>query len=123
MRLRTVLLYLPMLGLAGLAGWHSLQPSEARPLVEQAATTGEVADYRVDGETVYVGNRLCAVSRSPLDPSTLGQFTSTVTYEGSDPRFVGKELVFNQCCEMCIERFPAMWAQDAEAILRFHGLG
>ncbi|NOY27231.1 MAG: hypothetical protein GXP62_15285 [Oligoflexia bacterium] len=83
---------------------------------------GEVAQYEIVGDTVYVHNHLCAVSHSPLADDKLDKFVSTVTYQGDDPRFKGKQMVFNQCCNMCIKRFPAMWAEDPNSILAFHGL-
>lgn len=83
---------------------------------------GEVAQYEIIGDTVYVHNRLCAVSHSPLAEDKLGKFVSKVAYQGDDPRFKGKQMVFNQCCKMCIKSFPTMWAEDPDSVLAFHGL-
>lgn len=95
-------------------------PKTARPT--PTVTPGERAAWtEVDG-IIHVNNRLCAVSHSPLAPDQLGTFTSTVAYHGSDTRFSGRKLVFNQCCAMCRERFVSNWEADAEQILRFHGL-
>lgn len=104
------------------AGPVPATPPSATPATVASAVRGETAHWTVEGAEVHVNNRLCAVSHSPLDAAKLGAYPSRVAYEGNDPRFVGKTLVFNQCCEMCVERFPKMWAKDPDAILRFHGL-
>lgn len=93
-----------------------VQPAQASP------TEGERAPFEVQGDVVKVNNRLCAVSHSPMAENTLGQFVSRVKYEGSNPKFAGKSLEFNQCCGMCIEKFPSMWAQNRDVIMKFHGL-
>ena len=99
----------------------AIPPSETSA-PEESAARGETAHWTVEGAEVHVNNRLCAVSHSPLDPAKLDAYVSHVAYTGDDRRFAGKTLVFNQCCEMCIERFPKMWAKDPDAVLRFHGL-
>lgn len=105
------------------AGSSPVEATSRTPIEEQAPVTrGETAAYTVEGDVVRVNNTRCAVSRSPLDPVKLDAFTSTVAYEGADPRFRGKKMVFNQCCAMCNERFPALWAADPDGILRYHGL-
>ncbi len=114
------ILFALMLGCA-----ENARSEPASPAVSAStspAQRGETAAWTVEGTVVHVNNHLCAVSHSPLDPQKLDAFASTVAYSGPDPRFAGKTLVFNQCCEMCIERFPAMWMKDPDAILRFHGL-
>lgn len=83
---------------------------------------GEQAPYRVEGDTVFVNNRICAVSHSPLDPHNLDRFVSRVKYNGPIAKFKGKTLLFNQCCEMCIQNFPSLWKSERDAVLRFHGL-
>lgn len=83
---------------------------------------GEKAPFQIQGDVVKVNNRLCAVSHSLMAENTLGQFVSRVKYDGPDARFQGKTLEFNQCCGMCIEKFPSLWAQNREGILAFHGL-
>ena len=83
---------------------------------------GEVAPYEIDGVVVRVNNRICAVSRTPMGEETLGQYVSRVRYDGPDPRFAGKTLEFNQCCPMCLDQFPQLWAEHRDEILRFHGL-
>ncbi len=87
-----------------------------------ADEAGEKAPYRIEGDVVYVNNRLCAVSHSPLNPHKLSQFVSRVKYDGPAKDFRGKTLVFNQCCDMCIGKFPSMWTQERDTIMRFHGL-
>lgn len=83
---------------------------------------GETARYVVDGDTVLVNNELCGVSRTRMGPETLGKFVSRVTYSGPNEEFRGKTLLFNQCCAMCLDRFPKRWADDPDEILAFHGL-
>lgn len=83
---------------------------------------GERASPTVQGDMVSVNNTYCGVSRGKLAPDVIGQFVSRVEYRGSDPRFQGKTFEFNQCCNMCIERFPQMWAQNPDAILAWHGV-
>lgn len=89
---------------------------------EAAEEVGEQARWTVEGDTVHVNNHLCAVSHSPLDVKKLDKFQSRVAYTGDDPRFKGKEMVFNQCCAMCIQSFPGQWEDGSEAVLKFHGL-
>ncbi len=100
---------------------HAARPSSPSA-VAPSPTRGEQARFEVDGDTVRVNNTLCASSRSAMDPSTLGQFVSRVQYAGNDPRFQGRTFEFNQCCGGCIARFPQQWAQNADAILAFHGV-
>ena len=97
-------------------------PPAAAPAAFVALKAGEPAAWTEEAGVIRVNNRLCAVSHSPLDPAKLSAYTSTVDYTGTDPRVQGKRMVFNQCCEMCIEKFPAMWASDPDAVLQFHGL-
>lgn len=90
-----------------------------------ATNTGEISKYKIIGDTIYVNNHICASSHSPMEKEALGIFTSKVKYNGTDPlfkKFKGKTLVFNQCCEGCIQAFPKQWADGAEEILAFHGL-
>lgn len=89
------------------------------------AETGEKVTPMVMGKMVHVNNRICASSHTPMTEGSLGQFTSQVVYEGSDPRyakFKGKTLIFNQCCTDCITKFKAQWKDNPEAIMQFHGL-
>jgi hypothetical protein len=89
------------------------------------ASQGEKAPFEIKGDTVKVNNSICASSGSPMDKSTLGDFTNNVTYEGNDPKFAkykGKTLVFNQCCGGCIAKFPGQWKENPEKIMAFHGL-
>ncbi len=83
---------------------------------------GERAAFVVEGDLVKVNNTHCGVTRSPMGPETLGRFTTRVAYEGADPRFRGKTFEFNQCCGMCIEKFPQIWAERADEILAYHGV-
>lgn len=100
------------------------KPTPSAPVVVAQASSneGERAPFEVQGDVVKVNNRLCAVSHSPMAENTLGQFVSRVKYDGSNPKFAGKSLEFNQCCGMCIEKFPSMWAQNRDGIMKFHGL-
>jgi hypothetical protein len=104
------------------AGPLPATPPSETPAPVAIAARGETAHWTVEGGEVHVNNRLCAVSHSPLDPAKLDAYVSRVAYAGEDLRFAGKTLVFNQCCEMCVERFPKMWREDPDGILRFHGL-
>jgi|TARA_R110000868_G_scaffold308808_1_gene570251 hypothetical protein len=52
----------------------------------------------------------------------LGTFVSKVVYDGPDERYAGKTLVFNQCCAMCVEKFPEKWGMERDAIMHEHGL-
>lgn len=90
-----------------------------------AKTTGETARYEIKGDTVIVNNHICAFSRSPMAKETLGTYTSKVVYKGNDPRFAkfkNKTLVFNQCCTMCLDKFPGEWKKNPEEIMTYHGL-
>ena len=87
-----------------------------------AGKQGERAPFEIVGDVVHVNNTLCGVSRTPMGPETLGKFVSRVDYSGDDPRFKGKSLEFNQCCAMCLEKFPQLYAQDPAAVMAFHGL-
>ena len=102
------------------------EESEAVPPTPQQSTlppgVGELAPYRIEGDVVYVNNRICAVSHSPLREGQLDRYQSRVVYDGPDPRFRGKTLVFNQCCPMCIQTFPELWRQHRDRIMRYHGL-
>lgn len=100
-------------------------PVAALPEAESApppTRQGERAPFVVEGDVVKVNNSLCAVSRSPMGPETLGRFVSRVEYKGADARFQGKTFEFNQCCGMCLESFPERWTRNADAILAFHGV-
>lgn len=88
----------------------------------RSGQTGETAPYVIEGDVVKVNNRICAVSRSPMGDETLGQHVSRVRYDGPDSRFAGKTLEFNQCCPMCLDRFPQIWAERRDEIMRYHGL-
>jgi hypothetical protein len=85
-------------------------------------STGEKAPYVIQGDTVNVNNQYCAATHSLMDKKGLGEWTNTVEYKGTNPKFKGKKLVFNQCCGMCIQRFPGMWEKEQEKIMKFHGL-
>ncbi len=86
------------------------------------AAGGEHAPYEVQGDTVYVNNRICAYSGSLMSQEQLGRFVSNVRYDGPDEKFRGKTLVFNQCCGMCLSAFPEKWERERDSIMRFHGL-
>lgn len=83
---------------------------------------GERAPWRIDGDRVLVNNRVCAVSRTPMPEAGLGTYVSEVAYEGPIQVFRGKRMVFNQCCGMCVESFPTLWAAKRDEIMKFHGL-
>lgn len=90
-----------------------------------AKTTGETAQYEIKGDTVLVNNHICAYSKSPMAKETLGTYTSKVVYKGNNPKFAqfkNKTLVFNQCCTMCLDKFPDEWKKNPEAIMTYHGL-
>lgn len=94
--------------------WSENQRHEAAKAVESG--------YEVSGDVVYVNNRTCAMSDSPIAEKDLGRFQSRVTYDGPIERFQGKTLVFNQCCANCIESFPKKWAAERDQIMRKFGL-
>jgi len=94
--------------------WSENQPGE--PAI--AADVG----YEVSGDLVYVNNRECAMSDSPIAEKDLGRFESRVTYDGPIEEFSGKTLVFNQCCAKCIESFPEKWAAERDQIMQKFGL-
>lgn len=83
---------------------------------------GEVAIPTIEGNLIKVNNKLCAVSRGPMDEKTLGTFKGQVAYEGTNPKYQGKTFEFNYCCGMCQKSFPDKFKQDPDGILRFHGL-
>ena len=90
-----------------------------------AKTTGETAHYEIKGDTVMVNNHICAYSKSPMAKETLGTYTSKVVYKGNNPKFTkfkDKTLVFNQCCTMCLDKFPGEWKKNPEEIMTYHGL-
>lgn len=92
------------------------------PLGKVKAEVGEKAPFEIKGDTVYVNNRICAYSGTWMREDTLGNFISKVEYDGPDPRFKGKTLIFNQCCGGCIGAFPAKWKAERDKIMHFHGL-
>lgn len=118
------LIALAAFGIAVLAASAQFDPVGTRSAEDVVSFDGEgeVAPYVIDGETVYVNNGLCAVSHSRLDPQNLNEFTSRVRYDGPLEAFRGKTLVFNQCCEMCIKKFPDMWEENSDKILKYHGV-
>lgn len=93
-----------------------IQPTLTKPIM------GEKVTPTIEGNLIKVNNRLCAVSRTPMDEKTLGMFTGQVAYKGTDPRFQGKIFEFNYCCEMCQNMFPQKFKKDPDSILRYHGL-
>ncbi len=103
---------------------HVTAPVTAAPAAPAALKPGqgERAPFAVEGNLVKVNNSLCGVTRSPMGQETLGRFTTRVEYAGTDPRFQGKTFEFNQCCGMCIEKFPTLWAKNADEILSYHGV-
>lgn len=90
---------------------------------EQAYTAerGGATEQAVS-DVYYVHNRQCAMSDSPIAEKDMGRFESRVVYDGPIERFRGKTLVFNQCCSMCIESFPAKWAAERDQIMAKFGL-
>lgn len=118
------LIALTVFGAAVLVASAQFDPVDTRVADDTASFNGigEKADYVVDGETVYINNRLCAVSHSRLDPQNLDEYTSRVRYDGPFEAFKGKTLVFNQCCDMCIKKFPNMWRESRDEILKYHGI-
>ena len=130
-------LWVVLLAACDLAGDHHEVPNKtigfttAAPTVPDSAPVplgkvegevGEKAPFMVKGNTVYVNNRICAFSGTWMREDTLDSFISTVTYDGPDPRFAGKTLIFNQCCSGCIGAFPAKWVAERDRIMHFHGL-
>ena len=113
-RLALVLGTLLVAAAASTVIWSESQPSEAA----LAAGNG----YEVSGDVVYVNNRECAMSDSPIAEKDLGRFESRVTYDGPIERFQGKTLVFNQCCANCIESFPKKWVAERDQIMHKFGL-
>lgn len=98
-----------------------IQPAvKSRPSV--TASQGEIAIPTTEGNLIKVNNKLCAVSRGPMDEKTLGAFTGQVAYEGTNPKYQGKIFEFNYCCGMCQKSFPDKFKKDPDGILRFHGL-
>lgn len=97
----------------------SALPPEA---VEAAPGVGEKAPYEIKGDKVLVNNELCAVSRTPMRKTQLGQFTGEVKYDGPIEKFQGKTFVFNYCCAMCQNSFPEKWAAEKDEIMKYHGL-
>jgi hypothetical protein len=97
-------------------------PAPATAAAPLAPGQGERAPFVVEGDLVKVNNTHCGVTRGPMGPEVLGRFTTRVEYKGADPRFQGKTFEFNQCCGMCIEKFPTLWAKNADEILAYHGV-
>ncbi len=91
-----------------------------RPSV--SAVQGEIATPSFEGDLIKVNNRLCAVSRTPMDEKTLGAFKGQVAYEGTNPKYQGKIFEFNYCCGMCQKTFPDRFKRNPDEILSFHGL-
>lgn len=94
--------------------WSENEPHVATEAVESG--------YEILGDVVYVHNRTCAMSGSPIAEKDLGRFESRVSYDGPIERFRGKTLVFNQCCANCIESFPKKWAAERDQIMANFGL-
>lgn len=101
--------------------FSSMTPVAGEPAAGDS-TVGEKAPYEIKGDKVHVNNELCAVSRTPMRKSQLGQYTGEVKYDGPDPKFKGKTFVFNYCCAMCQASFPEKWAAGKDEIMRYHGL-
>lgn len=97
-----------------------LEPSQSTSETQQQE--GEKAPYEIKGDTILVNNQYCAVSHSKMGKEDLGKWTNTVEYKGDNPQFKDKKLVFNQCCDGCLQRFPQMWGAEQEQIMKFHGL-
>lgn len=89
---------------------------------KEAVSVGDPSAYTVEGDVVHVNNKVCAMSRSPMDEKDLGKWTSQVTYTGKHKHLDGKTLVFNQCCAMCVSQFGDKWKNESEDILKYHGL-
>lgn len=87
-----------------------------------AVSQGEVVTPTIEGNLIKVNNKLCAVSRGPMDEKTLGTFKGQVAYEGTNPKYQGKTFEFNYCCGMCQNMFPQKFKKDPDGILKFHGL-
>lgn len=103
----------------------SAAQAETASQQNQSKAPGEIAKPEVKGDTIYVNNKICAVSRTQMREADLGKFVSKVTYTGDNPKYKkykGKELAFNQCCGMCLKSFPKKWSENADEILQFHGL-
>ncbi len=100
---------------------QSLQSSPvSQPLL--LGIQGEKVTPTLEGNLIKVNNKLCAVSRGPMDEKSLGSFKGQVAYEGNDSRYKGKTFEFNYCCGMCQNMFPSQFKKDPDSILRFHGL-
>ncbi len=95
---------------------------DARTEASEETGVGEHAPYVIDDEMVYVNNQLCAVSHSALLKHEVGKYSSRVEYDGDYPLFKGKTLIFNQCCEKCVNAFPEKWKRERDHVLRYHGL-
>ncbi len=91
-------------------------------IVTDTVSIGEKAPYKIKGDTVIVNNQICAVSGSSMKKEDLEKWTNIVIYNGNNKKFNGKKLVFNQCCEGCVQKFPPMWQEKSEEIVKFHGL-
>lgn len=92
------------------------QPANLPPGVREQAA------YKIEGDTVFVNNTICAQMGSPLSADFMGKFTSEVYYDGPIEQFKGKKLIFNQCCEHCAGNFPKKWAAERDQIMLTHGL-
>lgn len=101
-------------------------PEPIQPIVKNpppaTVPQGEIATPTIEGNLIKVNNKLCAVSRGPMDEKTLGAFTGQVAYEGTNPKYQGKTFEFNYCCGMCQNMFPEKFKKDPDSVLRFHGL-
>ncbi len=112
----------------GLASCTRSKPTESQSSQPQPSLPpmigiqGEKAIPTIEGNLIKVNNRLCAVSRGPMDEKGLGLFKGQVAYEGNDSRYKGKTFEFNYCCAMCQNMFPKQFQKDPDSILRFHGL-
>ncbi|HKY64007.1 MAG TPA: hypothetical protein VJR29_11355 [bacterium] len=96
--------------------------SEVESLMPANAARGEKAVPTIEGNLIKANNKLCAVSRTPMNEKILGAFKGQVNYEGGNPKYKGKTFEFNYCCGMCQAKFPDMFKADPDGILKFHGL-
>lgn len=80
---------------------------------------GPPAPEAVDG-VIFVHNPRCPHSGGVIPPEVRGRFQRRVRYDGPDPRYRGKTLVFDFGAQDCAEQFPTLWEDSADAILLEH---
>ena len=72
------------------------------------------------GGVIFVHNPRCPLSGRVIPPELRGRFQRRVRYDGPIARYRGKTFVFDLGGSECAEQFPALWENNAEAILRAH---